>query len=160
MERLQKIHPIASLQLPYSMLKRDVESELLGWCAENGIGVVAYSPMQNGLLAGRFTKERVAAFPSDDWRRGSPFFMEPALSKNLRLVEGLKSVASRGRKSVGELAVAWVLRRPEVTSAIVGSRKPEQVDETAGAAGNPLSAEEEKEIDRLLAERQERMAGS
>jgi aryl-alcohol dehydrogenase-like predicted oxidoreductase len=160
MERLQKIHPIASLQPPYSMLRRDVEEELLGWCADNGIGVVAYSPMQNGLLAGRFTRERVAALPADDWRRGSPYFTEPALSHNLRLVEGLKKIPSSGRKSLGELAVAWILRRPEVTAAIVGSRKPEQVGETVGAASNPLSAEEEKGIARLLAERQERMAVS
>jgi aryl-alcohol dehydrogenase-like predicted oxidoreductase len=160
MERLQKIHPVASLQPPYSMLRREVEQELLGWCAANGIGVVAYSPMQNGLLAGMFTRERVAALPPDDWRRGSPFFTEPALSHNLRLVEGLRGIASRGKRSVGELVVAWVLRRPEVTSAIVGSRRPGQVADTAAAADRPLTPEEDREIVKLLAERQAGMTGA
>jgi aryl-alcohol dehydrogenase-like predicted oxidoreductase len=152
MERLQRIHPVASLQPPYSLLKREVEEELLGWCAANGIGVVAYSPMQNGLLSGAFTRERAAALPADDWRRGSPFFTEPGLSRNLRLVDGLRSIAGRGRAGAGELAVAWVLRRPEVTSAIVGSRRPRQVAETIGAGDRPLTPEEDREISRLLAE--------
>jgi aryl-alcohol dehydrogenase-like predicted oxidoreductase len=160
MERAQKIHPVASLQPPYSMLRRDVEEELLPWCAANGIGVVAYSPMQNGLLAGLFTRERVAALPPDDWRRHSPHFTEPALSHNLRLVEGLRAIAARGKRSVGELAIAWVLRRPEVTSAIVGSRRPEQVADTAAAATMPLSPEESSGIEKLLAERQAAMAGA
>ena len=135
MERLQKIHPVASLQPPYS-------------------------PMQNGLPAGMFTRERVAALPPDDWRRGSPFFTEPALSHNLRLVEGLRGIASRGKRSVGELVVAWVLRRPEVTSAIVGSRRPGQVADTAAAADRPLTPEEDREIVKLLAERQAGMTGA
>ena len=134
------------------MLRREVEEELLGWCAANGIGVVAYSPMQNGLLAGRFTRERISALPADDWRRASPFFTEPALSKNLRLVEGLRAIASREGRSVGELAVAWVLRRPEVTSAIVGSRRPDQVVETAAAADRPLTPVEDREIATLLSQ--------
>ena len=153
-ERLVKIHPVASLQPPYSMLRRDVEAELLPWCAAHGIGVVAYSPMQTGLLAGKFTRERIAALPSDDWRRASPYFTEPALTHNLKLVEGLRAIAERGKRRTAELAVAWVLRRPEVTSAIVGSRRPEQVVETADAADRPLTAEEDREIAKLLAERE------
>lgn len=159
MERAGKILPVASLQPPYNMLRRDVESEL-GWCAANGIGVVAYSPMQNGLLAGAFTRERIAALPADDWRRGSPSFTEPALSHNLRLVEGLRGIASRGGRNVGELAVAWVLRRPEVTSAIVGSRRPGQVGETLAAADRPLSPEEAGQIEKLLADHQAATAGA
>jgi aryl-alcohol dehydrogenase-like predicted oxidoreductase len=152
-ERVRAIHPVASLQPPYSMLRREVEEELLGWCAANGIGVVAYSPMQTGLLAGTFTRERVAALPADDWRRTSPFFTEPELSRNLALVEGLRAIAARGGRSVGELAVAWVLRRPELTAAIVGSRRPGQVDQTAPAADRPLTPEEDRQIARLLLQR-------
>jgi aryl-alcohol dehydrogenase-like predicted oxidoreductase len=152
-ERVRKIHPVASLQPPYSMLRRDVEAELLPWCAANGIGVVAYSPMQTGLLAGKFTRERIAALPADDWRRASPYFVEPELTRNLALVEGLRAVAARGGRTMAELAVAWVLRRPEVTSAIVGSRRPDQVDKTAPAADRPLTLEEDREIAKLLQER-------
>jgi aryl-alcohol dehydrogenase-like predicted oxidoreductase len=151
MERIRGIHPIASLQPPYSMLRRDVEKELLGYCAANRIGVVAYSPMQNGLLAGRFTRERIAALPADDWRRGSPYFTEPALTPNLVVAEKLKLIAGRTGKTAGELAVAWVLRRPEVTAAIVGSRRPEQVGETIGAADWELAPQELAEIDGVLA---------
>ncbi len=151
-ERVRKIHPVASLQPPYSMLRRDVEAELLPWCAANGIGVVAYSPMQTGLLAGKFTRERIAALPADDWRRASPYFTEPLLTKNLAVVEGLRAIAARGGRSVAELAVAWVLRRPEVTSAIVGSRRPGQVDETAPASDRPLTPEEDRQIAKILSQ--------
>ncbi len=153
-ERVQDIHPVTSLQPPYSMLTRGVEAELLGWCAAQGIGVVAYSPMQNGILAGKLSRERIAALPPDDWRRRSPHFTEPALSRNLQLVDGLRSLAARTGRNLGELAVAWVLRRSEVTAAIVGSRKPEQVAETIRASDSPLRGDELMEIERLLAERE------
>ena len=152
-ERVLPIHPVASLQPPYSMLRREVEEELLGWCASRGIGVVAYSPMQNGLLSGAFTRQRIAALPADDWRRESPHFTEPALSANLELVEGLKRIAARSRRTPGQLAIAWVLRRPELTAAIVGSRRPSQVDETLGGADWDLGREESAEVEQLLAER-------
>jgi aryl-alcohol dehydrogenase-like predicted oxidoreductase len=152
-ERVLPIHPVASLQPPYSMLRREVEEELLGWCASRGIGVVAYSPMQNGLLSGTFSRERIAALPADDWRRESPHFTEPALSANLELVEGLKRIAARSGHTAGQLAIAWVLRRPEITAAIVGSRRPSQVDETLGGADWDLSPEESAQVEKLLAER-------
>jgi aryl-alcohol dehydrogenase-like predicted oxidoreductase len=136
------------------MLDQSIEKELLPFCAANDIGVVVYSPMASGLLTGKFTRERIAALPSDDWRRASPYFTEPALTPNLKLVEGLRAIAERGGRRTAELAVAWVLRRPEVTSAIVGSRRPEQVVETAGAADRPLTAEEDREIAKLLAARE------
>jgi aryl-alcohol dehydrogenase-like predicted oxidoreductase len=158
-ERAARIHPVASLQPPYSMLRRDVETELLGFCASSGIGVVAYSPMQNGLLTGKFTRERISSLPPDDWRRGSPFFTEPALTPNLELVEGLKAAAARSGHSAAELAVSWVLRRPEVTAAIVGSRRPEQVPETVGASAWALSPGEIAEVERLLAVRQRKLEG-
>ncbi len=158
LKRIMPIHPVTSLQPPYSMLLRDTEKELLPFCAENNIGVVVYSPMQAGLLTGKMTQERVAAFPDDDWRKGNSLFQEPQLSINLNLVEKLRPIAERVGRPVGQLAVAWVLRRPEVTSAIVGARRPSQIEEMAGAADWTLSAEEIAEIDKLLAERDDVLA--
>lgn len=151
MRRIQKIHPIASLQPPYSMLRRDVEKEVLPFCAANGIGVICYSPMQMGLLTGAFTRERAASLPPDDVRARNAFFTEPALSRNLALVEALRPLAKKNGRSLAELAVAWVLRRPEVTAAIVGGRRPGQVAETAAAADWELSPADAAEIETLLA---------
>ena len=157
LDRIRRIHPVASLQPPYSMLKREVETELLGYCASHKIGVICYSPMQNGLLTGRFTRERIAALPSDDWRRGSSNFKEPALTANLELVESLSALARRSGHNAGQLAIAWVLRRQEVTAAIVGIRTPAQVDELLPAADWDLAAAEIQEVERLLAEREKRL---
>jgi aryl-alcohol dehydrogenase-like predicted oxidoreductase len=159
LKRVQAIHPVASLQPPYSMLERGVESQLLPYCAANNIGVVAYSPMQTGLLTGKYTRDRVASLPEDDWRKAqNPHFREPALSANLALVEGLRPVAERLGKSVAELAIAWVLRRPEVTAAIVGVRRPAHIEETIGAGDWRLSPEVIAEIEGLLAERERALA--
>ncbi len=158
MERVAPIHPISSLQPPYSMLRRDVEGELLGYCAEHDIGVVAYSPMQRGLLAGKFDHERLAALAPDDHRRRAPEFQEPQFSATLELVEGLKKIAERRGRTVAQLAVSWVLRRPEVTAAIVGARRPGQIAETAPAADWNLSQEDIEEIEKLLARREKRLA--
>jgi aryl-alcohol dehydrogenase-like predicted oxidoreductase len=154
MARIQAIHPIASLQPPYSMLRRGIEQEILPFCAANGIGVVVYSPMQMGLLSGTFTKARVSSLPTDDLRSRNAFYSEPALGRNLALVEKLRPVAARAGRTVAELAIAWVLRRPEVTAAIVGGRRPEQVAETIGAADWDLSPKEIAEVDALIAARE------
>jgi aryl-alcohol dehydrogenase-like predicted oxidoreductase len=151
MRRIQKIHPIASLQPPYSMLRRDVEKEVLPFCAANGIGVICYSPMQMGLLTGAFTRERAASLPPDDVRARNALFTEPALSRNLALVEALRPLAKKNGRSLAELAVAWVLRRSEVTAAIVGGRRPGQVAEIAAAADWELSPADAAEIETLLA---------
>jgi len=151
MRRIQRIHPIASLQPPYSMLRRDVEKEVLPFCAANGIGVICYSPMQMGLLTGAFTRERAASLPADDVRVRNPLFTEPALSRNLALVDKLRPLAKKNGKSLAELAVAWVLRRPEVTAAIVGGRRPGQLAEIAAAADWQLTPADTAEIDALLA---------
>jgi aryl-alcohol dehydrogenase-like predicted oxidoreductase len=153
MKRLQPIHPIASIQPNYSMLVRDIENEILPFCAANKIGVVSYSPMVKGLLTGKMTKERVAQFAPDDHRRNDSRFNEPELSAHLALVEQFRPVAAKYGKSVAELAIAWVLRRPEITSAIVGARRPSQVEETVGAATMKLGAEDLKRIEQLLAVR-------
>jgi aryl-alcohol dehydrogenase-like predicted oxidoreductase len=158
MKRIQKIHPITSLQPPYSMLKREVEKEVLGYCAENQIGVIAYSPMQAGLLSGKFTKARAAALPADDWRKSDKFFQEPQLSVILEFVDKLRSLAAAKKQPVANLALAWVLRRPEVTGAITGARHPKQIEETSQAMGLRLDPEEWAEVDALLADYEKQMA--
>jgi aryl-alcohol dehydrogenase-like predicted oxidoreductase len=154
LKRVQAIHPVASLQPPYSMLRRGIEEDLLPYCAANDIGVIVYSPMQAGLLTGKFTRERVERLPDDDWRKRNSHFQEPELSANLAFVEKLRPIAERNGRTVAQLAIAWVLRRPEVTAAIVGARRPSQIEETAPAGDWVLSAEDIAEIDTLLAERE------
>jgi aryl-alcohol dehydrogenase-like predicted oxidoreductase len=157
-ERIGRIHPVASLQPPYSMLRRDVEKELLGYCARHKIGVVAYSPMQRGLLTGKFSRERLAALAPDDHRRRMPEFQEPVFSASLELVAGLKQIADRHGRTVARLAISWVLRRPEVTAAIVGARRPSQIAETVGASDWDLSKEDIIDIEKLLAQREKKLA--
>jgi len=150
MKRLQAIHPIASLQPPYNMIVRHVEDAILGFCAENGIGVVAYSPMCKGLLTGRFTRERAGGLAGNDHRSRDPKFAPPQLDLHLELVEALRPVASRNGRSVAELAIAWVLRRSEVTAAIVGARRPSQIETTAPAAGWSFGEDDLAELERAL----------
>ena len=156
-KRIQKIHALASLQPPYSMLHREVEDQLLTYCAKNNIGVVAYSPMQRGLLTGKFSQERLAALPLDDHRRRSYDFHEPQFTATMQLVDQLRPIAERNGKTLAQLAISWALRRPEITAAIVGARKPEQIAETSAASDFQLSAEDIQKIERLLAERQEKV---
>jgi aryl-alcohol dehydrogenase-like predicted oxidoreductase len=151
LQRAQAIAPISSLQPPYSMLVRGVEAEILPYCLQNNIGVIAYSPMRNGLLSGAMTRERVAAFAEDDWRRRNPDFQEPALSRNLELAELLKSIAKPYGRTAGEAAIAWVLRNPAVTGAIVGVRRADQVEGVIGAADWTLTEGEAAGIEAALA---------
>ncbi|MEW5818129.1 MAG: aldo/keto reductase, partial [Spirochaetota bacterium] len=139
LKRIQKIHPVASLQPPYSMIKRDTEIDLLPFCKENNIGVIVYSPMQSGLLTGKFTKERISGLPDDDWRKKNPDFQEPLVSIHLDLVEKLKSIALRKGQSPANLAIAWTLLKSEVTGAIVGARRPAQIEETVKAGDLKLN---------------------
>jgi aryl-alcohol dehydrogenase-like predicted oxidoreductase len=157
-ERTRKIHPVASLQPPYSMLHRQAEDELLAYCAQNDIGVVAYSPMQRGLLTGKFSPERLASLPLDDHRRANPDFHEPRFTATLELVEQLKPIAERNGKTLAQLSISWVLRRPEVTAAIVGARRPEQILETVPASEWDLNEEDIEQIEQLLAEHQAKLS--
>ena len=150
MERAQRIAPVETLQPPYSMLRREVEQEILPYCQENDIGVIVYSPMRSGLLTGKMTPERVQNLPSDDWRRSDPDFQEPKLSKNLQLVELLRAIGEVHGRSPAEVAIAWTLRHPAVTAAIVGGRRPDQVDGVIGAAEFRLSEDEIEEIETAL----------
>jgi aryl-alcohol dehydrogenase-like predicted oxidoreductase len=129
LKRIQAIAPVTSLQPPYSLLMRQIEDEILPFCAEQQIGVISYSPMHNGLLTGRMTRERIASLSPTDWRvKYNPAFAEPQLTKNLEFVEELKAVGAGCDRSAAEVAIAWVLRHPAVTGVIVGARRPEQVD--------------------------------
>lgn len=155
LKRIQPIHPVASLQPPYSMLEPGIEEKLLDYCSANNIGVIVYSPMQKGLLTGRFTRERVQNLPRDDHRREDLHFREPEFSANIELVEGLRSIAEKSGRTLAQLAIAWVLRRSEVTAAIVGARHPFQIEETVVAAESMLSKEDIAAIDLLLNKRQQ-----
>jgi aryl-alcohol dehydrogenase-like predicted oxidoreductase len=139
MERVRKIAPITSLQPPYSLLNRNVEPETLPYCLEHGIGVINYSPMSSGLLTGKMTAERIKKLPQDDWRRKAAQFNEPKLSRNLKLVELLREIGSSHGVEPGVVAVAWTLHHPAITAAIVGARRPDQVDGTVEAANFRLS---------------------
>jgi aryl-alcohol dehydrogenase-like predicted oxidoreductase len=151
MKRLHAMHPIASLQPPYSMLKRDIEAEVLPFCEANGIGIVCYSPMQKGLLTGKFTLERAQTLSEKDHRSRDPQFQSPNIDAHLGLVDCLKPMAEKHGRSVAQLAIAWVLRHAAMTSAIVGSRRPDQVAETAAAADWTLSEQDLQTIEQLLA---------
>jgi aryl-alcohol dehydrogenase-like predicted oxidoreductase len=155
--RVQKIAPVASVQPPYNMLRRGAEKELLGFCAENDIGVVAYSPMERGLLTGKFSQERLSNLPLDDHRRRSPEFQEPLFTASLEFVEKLSHIAQRNSATLAQLAISWVLRRSEVTAAIVGARKPQQIVETSVAMDFEISQEDTEEIEQLLAERERKV---
>ena len=147
LKRAQAIAPVTSLQPPYSLIRRDFEKELRPFAADHGIGVLAYSPMGSGLLTGAMTRERVAGLPEDDWRRRGPNFQEPLLSRNLQLAEKLKEIGLRHGRSPGEVAIAWTLRQPVVTAAIVGVRSAEQVQGVIGALEFRLSNQEVDEIE-------------
>ena len=146
LKQSMKIAPVSSLQPPYSLLNREYEKEILPFCKENGIGVIVYSPMGSGLLTGAMTRERIAAMPSDDWRRNSNYFQEPALTQNLNLVEKLKTIGAKYGRSAGEVAIAWTLQNPAVTAAIVGGRNAGQVDGISKAWDFRLSEEDKAEI--------------
>jgi aryl-alcohol dehydrogenase-like predicted oxidoreductase len=129
----QKIAPVTSLQPPYSLIKRDIEKDVLPLCEKEDIGVIAYSPMASGLLTGAMTAERAAKLPADDWRKNNAEFKEPKLAQNLQLVERLRTVGAKHNLTPGQVAIAWTLRKPVVTGAIVGARNAKQVDEIMAA---------------------------
>jgi aryl-alcohol dehydrogenase-like predicted oxidoreductase len=150
LKRVQAIHPVTSLQPPYNMIERGIEHEVLAYCAANNIGVITYGPMRAGLLTGKLTRERIAGLPPNDWRGRNEDFQEPRLGTHLEFVESLRPIAAGNDRSLAELAIAWVLRRQEVTAAIVGARTPGQIEQTVEAATWQLSAEDLARIDEIL----------
>jgi aryl-alcohol dehydrogenase-like predicted oxidoreductase len=151
LKKCQAIEPVCSLQPPYSMVNRDIEAEILPWCRENAVGVVAYSPLQNGLLTGKFSRDFLNTLAQDDWRRKhSPqFFSEPKFSQTLEFVENLRPIAGKYQKTLSQLAIAWTLMHPAVTAAIVGARKAEQAEQNIGGAGWPISQTDMEKIEAL-----------
>jgi aryl-alcohol dehydrogenase-like predicted oxidoreductase len=156
LERCEAVRHVDSYQPELNLIARDAEDGI-AWCRANGTGVIVYSPMRSGLLTGTSTPERWAALPDDDWRRGHADFQEPALSRNLALVEQFRRIAQELDASVAELAVAWTLRCSGVSGAIVGARRPKQVDGWIGAASLEL---DEELLDRIGAVLEETGAGS
>jgi len=152
LERCERIRHVDSLQPPISLIDRTARRELLPWCEANGTGVLAYSPMQSGLLSGSFDRDRLASMDEGDWRKGDPDFNEPALTANLELAARLEPIAERHGVPVAAVAVAWVTAQPGVTAAIVGARRPSQLNGWLPAGDLVLSGEDLDEIDRIISE--------
>lgn len=150
LDRVAKVHPVVSIQPPYSMLRRDIEKELLGYCQLHQIGIVCYSPMQKGLLTGTFSEAKMQTLPPDDHRHNDPMFQGEKLKSILARVDALRPIAARYGKTVGQLAIAWTLRHPTVTSAIVGARKPEQITALLAAGDWTPDAETVAEIETVM----------
>jgi aryl-alcohol dehydrogenase-like predicted oxidoreductase len=147
LKRADKIAPVTSLQPPYSILRRKIEEETLPYCENHRIGVIVYSPMFSGMLSGAMTRERAAALPADDHRKRNPEFREPKLSKNLELAEKLKEIGALHGRTAGEVAIAWTLRNPVVTGAIIGARSAKQAEQVFRAGDLRLGAEEIGQIE-------------
>jgi aryl-alcohol dehydrogenase-like predicted oxidoreductase len=152
LERCEALGHVDSLQPPFSMIDRAAGADLIPWCAEHGTGVIVYSPMQSGLLSGRFSAERARSLGDDDWRARASEFTEPRLSRNLALQDALRPVAERHDTTPAAVAVAWTLAWPGVTGAIVGGRSPEQVDGWVGAAALELTDDDLAELRRATQE--------
>ena len=146
LRRVQQIAPVETLQPQYSLLSREIEDKILPYTHEHGIGVIGYSPMASGLLSGGMTRKRIDALPDNDWRSSSPRFREPELSENLALVERLRAVGDRHATTPGAVATAWTLLHPAVDAAIVGFRRPDQVEPMLAAANLELTAADLEEI--------------
>jgi aryl-alcohol dehydrogenase-like predicted oxidoreductase len=147
LRRISGIAPVETLQPPYSLIERGAEDEILPYAERHDIGVIVYSPMGSGLLTGAMTRERIAGLPEDDWRKHDPAFTEPQLTRHLELVGRLSAVAARHGTTPGAVAVAWTLRNPAVDGAIVGLRRPDQVDPILAAAGLHLTDDDVREIE-------------
>ncbi|HUZ28957.1 MAG TPA: aldo/keto reductase [Solirubrobacteraceae bacterium] len=147
LRRIQQIAPVETLQPQYSLIERDVEREILPFCERERIGVIVYSPMGSGMLTGGMTRERIASLADEDWRKRDARFTEPQLSRNLDLVQRLNAVADRHDTTPGAVAVAWTLRNSAVDAAIVGFRRPDQVDPILPAAGLVLTDQDLAEIE-------------
>jgi aryl-alcohol dehydrogenase-like predicted oxidoreductase len=146
LERAERVRHVDSLQPPFSLIRRQAGADVIPWSARHGTGVLVYSPMQSGILTDAFSRDRATRMAPDDWRRRSPEFQEPLLSRNLALRDALRPIASRHGVSTAAVAVAWTLSWPGVSGAIVGARSPEQVDGWIAAANLTLEAQDLTDI--------------
>jgi aryl-alcohol dehydrogenase-like predicted oxidoreductase len=151
LERCERLYHVSSLQPPFSLIRRDAAADVIPWCAQHGVGLIGYSPMQNGLLTDSFSLERVRALAGDDWRRNGHAFQSPRLERNLALRDALRPIAARHGATVAAAAVAWTLAWPGVSGAIVGARTPAQVDGWIGGASLMLAPHDLDEIARAIA---------
>ncbi|ADV82469.1 aldo/keto reductase [Terriglobus saanensis] len=152
MELVGKIAPITSNQPPYSMINRAIEAEVLPYSAVHNIGTIAYAPMHSGLLTGAMTRERIAAFPEDDFRKRAKNYQEPQITRNLAIADLLKQIGAGHNVPAGVVAIAWTQRNPAVTASIVGGRNAQQVEQIVTHSGFRLSTDELAQIDTFLAE--------
>lgn len=148
MQRFMSACTLHSLQPPYSMLNRGIEAEILPFCRDNDIGVLAYSPMARGLLTGKY--DETATFPKSDARSGDGLWQGERLKRNIAAVRELTDLAKTLDMTMAQLAMAWVLNQPGITCALSGTKRPHQIEETAAAAGRELSAEVITQIDEIL----------
>ncbi len=155
MEKLQPIHTIAAMEPPYSMIERRIESEILDYCRKNKMGIIVYSPLQQGILTS--TLKNVDVLDESDFRRNNPHFREPEFSLNRKLVEELEPIAAKYGRSVAQLAIAWVLRRTEVTAALNGARSTAEIEDSLMASDIELAQEDIDAIEKLLARRQKEL---
>jgi len=153
LQRAEKIAPVTSLQPPYNLIRQDVAEDILPYCEKQNIGVIVYSPMASGLLSGKMSRERVASMDPTDWRKTNPDFTEPNITRNLALQKLLTEIGAQHGVTAGEVAIAWTLKNPAVTGAIVGMRKPGQIDGVIRAGELPLSAEDVQKIESFLSTR-------
>ncbi|MCW2936997.1 MAG: aldo/keto reductase [Actinomycetia bacterium] len=151
LRRIESIAPVETIQPQYSLIERGAEASVLPFAEREGMGVIVYSPMGSGLLTGGITRERLAAMPDDDWRKTDAQFTEPRLSRNLALATAARGIADRHDTTAGAVAVAWTLRNPAVTGAIVGFRRPDQVDPILPGANLELTGEDLAQISEALA---------
>lgn len=150
MRALGRFGRVETLQPPYHLFSRDIEETALPYTTEHDIGVLVYGPMAHGMLSGRMTES--TTFDSDDWRSKSPDFTGETFRQNLAVVKRLMGWAQEHDMSLPQLAVAWTLANPAVHVAIVGARRPSQLDGTAPAADIELTAANRHEIDAILAD--------
>ncbi|MFN2571337.1 MAG: aldo/keto reductase [Gemmatimonadales bacterium] len=146
LRKIDALRHVDSLQPPFSLIRRDTAAAEIPWCNAHRTGVIAYSPMQSGILTDSFTADKVKHMPDDDWRKRSPNFQTPRLEKNITLRDALKPIAQRHDTTVAAIAVAWTLAWPGVTGAIVGARSPAQVDGWLDAATLDLTPGDFDEI--------------
>ncbi|MDQ3944912.1 MAG: aldo/keto reductase, partial [Actinomycetota bacterium] len=152
LDACERIRHVDTFQPELNLLVRGAAATILPWCEANGTGVIVYSPMRSGLLGGRYTRERAESLPDDDWRSTHPDFQEPGLGTNLIVVERLRTIATELGCTLPELAVAWALAWPAVDGAIVGARRPSQLDDWIGAGAVELDDDRLDEIAALLEE--------
>jgi aryl-alcohol dehydrogenase-like predicted oxidoreductase len=148
LRRAQSVHPVADLQIEYSLISRGIEGEILPVCRELDIGITAYGVLSRGLISGHFSRERTLA--PGDFRNSAPRFGRENIDRNLALVERLRSIADTKGATPAQLAIAWVLARGRDVVALVGARTRDRLEEALGAAEVELSAEDILELERAL----------